>query len=128
MGTSDDGTDGDLDPAEWSAEQARTVADDAAPLPADDKTPRSEHTGRHRLTSQQFASAVDLADRDGYQRGVEHGRTAAHADAEAAAVAELRRVREDAIEVIHSLWVIFEIEQPSWEEAEPWLRRRMTPL
>jgi hypothetical protein len=116
----------DVDPKEWDADA--TVAD-GVPLPVvESKTPRPDTTGRHRLTPAQFASGLELAERDGYQRGFEHGQQAARAQAEADAVTELRKVREDAIEAFRSLWVIFELGFPTWEEAERWARSRMTPL
>lgn len=69
----------DVDPAEFPPE--RTVACDPVPeaIEAETTTPRPENTGRHRVTSQQFASAVDLADQDGYRRGLEHGDAAGYA-------------------------------------------------
>jgi hypothetical protein len=95
--------------------------DEAAPTPK----PIVEVTGRHNiLTPAQFASAVDLADRDAYERGLRHGR----ADAQGDAITELRQVREDVIDTMRSLWVIFEIQVPDWDTAEAWLRRRLTPL
>jgi len=116
--------------SEWdkAAEDAKTTLD-GVPLPiADATTPRPETTGRHRLTPAQFASGVELAERDGYQRGFEHGQAAARAQAEADAVTELRRVREDCLDTIRALFVIWEIGHPTWEEAERWIRSRLTPL
>jgi flagellar biosynthesis/type III secretory pathway protein FliH len=115
--------------AEWSAENAKTVADNGAvPLAVEVDTPRPEHTGKIRLTPQQFADKVEMTDRDAYARGFEHGRAAAHAEAEAAAVTELRKVREDSIETVRQLFVIFEVGYPDWETAERWIRSRLTPL
>jgi hypothetical protein len=113
---------------EWAAaaaaENEKTVAD-GVPIPVvDPKTPPVEVTGRHRLTPAQFANAVELTDRDGYARGFAAGRSEAQADN----VTELRKVREDCIDTMRSLWVIFEIAHPSWEAAEEWIRRRITPL
>jgi len=102
-----------------------TVADG---VPLEPVTPRPETTGAHRISSLELASAADLADRDGFARGVEHGRRLAIAEAEAAAVTEARRVREDAIETMRALWVIFEIASPDWPTAERWLRSRLAPL
>ncbi len=114
---------------EWADAEATAVADaGAVPVLIETDTPRPENTGRHRLTPAQFASGVELAERDGYQRGFEHGQAAARAAAAADTVTELRKVREDAVEAFRSLWVIFEIGFPSWEEAEKWARSRMTPL
>jgi hypothetical protein len=114
----------DVDPDEFPAESARTVACDPVPEAIDSDTARVEHTGRHRLTPAQFATGVELADRDGYQRGFAAGR----AEAEADAITELRKVREDCIETVRALFVIFEIRYPDWPAAEEWIRRRLTPL
>jgi hypothetical protein len=117
---------------EWDAENANTVATgaplDAVPEPIDADTPRPEHTGNHRISQVEFATAVDLVDRDAFARGFEHGRAAARAEAEAAAVTELRKVREDCVETMRQLFVIFEINIPDWETAERWMRSRFTPL
>lgn len=102
------------------------VLDEAAPTPK----PIVETTGRHNiLTPAQFASAVDLADRDAYDRGTRHGRAAAQADV----ATEARGHREDVIEVFRGLWVIFELgpdgkPAPDWPTAEAWVRRRLMPL
>jgi hypothetical protein len=117
---------------EWdrAADEAKTTLD-AVPLPVADeaKTPRPEHTGKHTLTPAQFASAIDLTDRDAFARGVEHGRALAKADAEAGAVTEHRKVREDGVEAFRAFYVIWAGTWPAtWEEAEAWYRSRLTPL
>jgi hypothetical protein len=120
----------DVDPAEFAPEDAKTTLD-GIPLPVADeaKTPRPEHTGKHTLTPAQFASAIDLTDRDAFARGVEHGRALAKADAEAAAVTELRRVREECLEAFRSFYVIWDVKNPpTWEEAEAWIRPKVPPL
>jgi hypothetical protein len=107
-------------------EVERPALDDAAPTPK----PIVETTGRHNiLTPAQFASAVDLTDRNAYERGVQHGRAAAQAEL----MTELSSRREDDMETLRSLWVIFDIQPgsltaPDWKTAEAWLRRRFTPL
>lgn len=105
------------------------MAPEAVPLPVDQKTPQVETTGRHRMTPHQFATAVDLADRDAYARGLEHGIARGRADAMADVVTELRRVREDGVEAFRSFFVIWNVAAPpTWEEAEAWYRSRLTPL
>lgn len=116
----------DLDPAEFEPDAAKTEAVPLESLPTEIRD--QLNTGPHRLTPGQFASGVDLAEREGYQRGLEHGEAKGRADAQADIVLELRRVREDAIETMHSLWVIFEVAFPDWETAEKWIRSRLTPL
>jgi len=114
--------------AEWASAD-RTVAD-GVPTPVEaDRTPRPEVTGRHNtLTPAAFASAIDLTDRDAFARGVEHGRKVERAAAAADAVTEHRKVREDVIETVRALFVIFELQYPEWPAAEEWIRRRLTPL
>jgi hypothetical protein len=77
----------DVDPAEFPEE--RTVQCDAVPDAIDEaptgivepNTPRPDVTGRHStLTPAQFATAIDLTDRDAFARGVEHGRILERAD------------------------------------------------
>ncbi|MES2339261.1 MAG: hypothetical protein V4537_14300 [Pseudomonadota bacterium] len=121
---------------EWqaAADAAEDTVADGVPIPVDaDKTPTLEASGRLRMTPAAFASAVDLADRDAYVRGLSHGRATAIADAQAAAVTELRRVQEDAIDVFRQLFLIFEIgfpagQLPDWETGEDWIRSRLGPL
>lgn len=105
-------------------DEEKTALDQRAPLDeaAPEEVTPSPETGRHStLTPAQFASAVDLADRDAYARGLERGRAA-----------ETVRAREDVIESFRGLWVIFEIgapekPAPDWETAVAWVRRRLTP-
>lgn len=119
----------DVDPAEF-ADAAKTEAVPIEALPVEIRD--QANTGRHRMTPMQFANGVELAERDGFQRGeavgyargLAEGRALGQADA----VVELRMVREDAVEVFRSLFMIFEIPFPSWQEAEEWARRRFTPL
>ena len=117
----------DDDPAADWAKDERTVAD-GVPVPIEPTTPPVENTGRHRLTPAQFASGVELAERDGYARGLEHGRAKGRAEAEADVVTEARKIREDVIETVRQLFVIFELGFPDWETAERWIRSRLTPL
>jgi hypothetical protein len=114
MGEDDDRVD------DWTT-TPETVPDGVpVPIPPDaDKTPPVDHSGRLRLTPAAFANAVDLADRDAYDRGVQHGK-----------IAGRRLGREDALEAVRALWIIFEIgvpgkTPPDWSTAEPWIRSRM---
>jgi hypothetical protein len=75
--------DADVDPDEFPPDAATAIdsaafveaVDDAAAelpdaVPIEADTPRPEVTGRHNtLTPAQFASAIDLTDRDAYARG-----------------------------------------------------------
>ncbi len=74
--------DPDDDPAQdWAQAQRTEVAPpvdeilaDAIPEAVEPTTPRPDVTGRHNtLTPAQFASAIDLTDRDAFTRGVAHG-------------------------------------------------------
>lgn len=115
--------------AEWAAAQeAKTEQVDGVPELVEVFTPRPEHTGRHRMTPAMFASGIELAERDGFERGLKIGAARERAQAQADAVTEHRKVREDVIDTFRALWVIFEIRFPSWPEAEKWARSRMTPL
>ena len=126
---SNDDTPADVDPAEFTPDSERTAVCEAIPEAVEPSTPRPDVTGRHNtLTPAQFASAIDLTDRDAFTRGVMHGRAAAIAEAQEAAVNELRKVREDCVETFRALFVIFEIPHPDWVAAEEWIRRRLTPL
>jgi hypothetical protein len=118
-------------PEDWEPfDEGKTEADDRTPEVQAVPAPVVDVTGRHTtLTPAQFASAVDLADRDAYARGLRHGR----AEAQAEVVTERSAVREEVLEVVRSLWVIFELgpggkPAPIWEETEAWLRRRLSPI
>jgi len=82
----------DLDPdedrvREWNQARATEVAPpveeilaDAIPEAVETNTPRPDVTGRHNtLTPAEFASAIDLTDRDAFARGVAHGDAAGYA-------------------------------------------------
>lgn len=120
---------------EWKrAEQAKTVADDGVPLAvSEEKTPQVEHTGKIRLTPQMFADKVELAEGDGYRRGLEHGDAAGYKrgreEALAEVVTELRAIREDGVEAFRAFFMIWNGSWPAtWEEAEKWYRAHLTPL
>lgn len=127
MSTEDD------DPAADWAEAKATIADGGiTPLPEavplEVNTPRPD-TDAHRVSQVEFATAVELVDRDAYARGVAHGRAAAKAEAEEAAMTLLRGVREDGVEAFRSFYVIWSGKWPAtWAEAEAWYRRHLTPL
>jgi hypothetical protein len=136
----------DLDANEWenaptradSAPFVEAVESAAAELPMapeavpEPVTPRPETTGRHSLTPAQFATAVDLTDRDAFARGVAHGRAQGKAEALADNVLEVRAAQEDCLEVFRQMLVIFELTFPlgqlhDWPQTEAWLRRRFKP-
>jgi hypothetical protein len=116
--------------AEWAAAPKTEVVDPITPsqgIPTE--LAPVEHTGRVRLTPEQFASGLDGAERDGFQRGVEYGKRLGRAEAEADNVMELRRVREECVEAFRSFYVIWAGTWPeTWEEAQAWFRKRLPPL
>lgn len=75
-------------PADILAEAIPEAVDEAVTGIVEPKTPRPEHTGRHRMTPAMFASAVDLADRDAYARGEAAGYRRGLADGRAQVSAE----------------------------------------
>jgi hypothetical protein len=113
----------DVDESEFPPE--RTVADQGVPF----ELMAEPNTDPHALAqSAEFAAGFEVGRAKGERDGFERGRSAGRTESSDDAVAELRKVREDVVETVRALFVIFEIPHPDWEAAEEWIRRRLTPL
>lgn len=116
----------DVDPAEWIPEDAETRADSArfveaveeaaAELPDQDAGAVPEPVTDHVTANNPIGDLLDQARARGYE----------HAAADV--IEQVRGAREEVLDTVRALWTIFEVERPSWSDAEAWIRRRLTPL
>lgn len=59
---------------------------------------------------------------------LDQARARGYENAAADVIEQVRQTREEVLDVVRSLWTIFEVERPTWEEARAWIERRLTPL
>lgn len=99
----------DDDPADdWGGRPPDTVSDEAIPIEISEPV-----TAAHPAAA---LPGFEIGWKQGYDEGA------------ANVVGQLIQLREEFVDVVRSLFVIFNIESPSWEEAEAWIRRRLPPI